>query len=143
MYNLIHYINEYFEIELCNWGKFYKYDWLIRSNYSLNIIRRSIAVAMIKYIIKPFQLYWFDQPDMIWSPSNTKKVIPYSLKKDILETIKLFNFTKSTSEILLHSMSKFRQNLDWQKRQIKLLSSVLIHNLFLFYKFERWIMHGT
>lgn len=89
MYNLIHYINEYFEIELCNWGKFYKYDWLIRSNYSLNIIRRSIAVAMIKYIIKPFQLYWFDQPDMIWSPSNTKKGDSLFLKERYLRNNKV------------------------------------------------------
>lgn len=91
MYNLIHYINhyEYFEIELCNWGKFYKYGWLIRSNYSLNIIRRSIAVAMIKYIIKPFQLYWFDQPDMIWSPSNTKKGDSLFLKERYLRNNKV------------------------------------------------------
>lgn len=89
MYNLIHYINEYFEIELCNWGKFYKYDWLIRSNYSLNIIRRSIAVAMIKYIIKPFQLNWFDQLDMIWSPSNTKKGDSLFLKERYLRNNKV------------------------------------------------------
>lgn len=91
MYNLIHYINhyEYFEIELCNWGKFYKYGWLIRSNYSLNIIRRSIAVAMIKYIIKPFQLNWFDQLDMIWSPSNTKKGDSLFLKERYLRNNKV------------------------------------------------------